>query len=114
MDNRRDVKVTFEEEPCNPKIDPRYFWMKGRQNQTQQNSATEILATAVVKDISKLENREGVKFQLISHHAENSIVTLRIIDVDHYKQLAEEENIISMELSTPVFPADTTPRCSFF
>jgi len=67
------------------------LWNTRNQNPDQSGESTAILAIAEVKDISRLKNREGVTFQLKSEKAGNFIVTLRIKDAAHYRQLAEEE-----------------------
>ena len=108
MDNRRPP--TYQRVECDSKIDPRFLWQTRHQNPTQSSEPTEILAIAMVKDLSRLENREGIAYQLHCEKEGNFMVTLRIIDAAHYKQLAEEDNIIDMKLSSSLHPTAPESR----
>jgi len=105
MFSKPKLDIEFKSEPFNEKIDPRFIW----NYRNKHEALTELTVIARVKDIVKLQNREGMVIRSFSGNQGDYSVTLTLKDQTIYKLLAAEENTIFLELPKMLGPAEATP-----
>lgn len=104
MFSKPKVEIQFQPEPFNEKIDPGFIW----KYRNKDEAPTELTVNARVKDIAKLQNREGIVIRSYSDNQNDFTATLILKDQTIYKLLAAEDNTIFLELPKKIGPAETT------